>query len=141
MRRMPSRYLGDMCCSPSTSLPAARCSWTCSSVSGASSSMGVADKRLFLAGMTLDLRSASYSLSTVSSSHETPRVRAEVSDQLLTLTLDRPERRNALDSAMRDELAGALDEAARSPSVSAVVITGAGGSFCAGGDLDAFEDL
>jgi enoyl-CoA hydratase/carnithine racemase len=59
----------------------------------------------------------------------------------LTLTLDRPERRNALDPEMRDELAAALDDAARSPAVRAVVITGAGGSFCAGGDLGAFEDL
>ena len=62
-------------------------------------------------------------------------MRAEVSDQLLTLTLDRPERRNALDPEMRDELAAALDDAARSASISAVVITGAGGAFCAGGDL------
>jgi enoyl-CoA hydratase/carnithine racemase len=68
-------------------------------------------------------------------------VRAEVSDHLLTLTLDRPERRNALDPEMRDELAAALDEAARSASIAAVVITGAGGAFCAGGDLGAFDDL
>jgi enoyl-CoA hydratase/carnithine racemase len=68
-------------------------------------------------------------------------VRAEVSDHLLTLTLDRPERRNALDPEMRDELASALDEAARSLAVHAVVMTGAGGAFCAGGDLGAFDDL
>ena len=77
----------------------------------------------------------------MSSSLKTPGVRAEVSDQLLTLTLDRPERRNALDPQMRDELAAALDDAARSASISAVIITGAGGAFCAGGDLAAFEDL
>jgi enoyl-CoA hydratase/carnithine racemase len=35
---------------------------------------------------------------------------------------------------MRDELAMAFDEVARLPSIDAVVITGAGGSFCAGGD-------
>ncbi|MGH2894250.1 MAG: enoyl-CoA hydratase-related protein [Solirubrobacteraceae bacterium] len=64
----------------------------------------------------------------MSSSDETPRVQAEVSHQLLTLTLDRPERRNALDPAMRDELAAALDDAARSASIRAVIITGAGGS-------------
>jgi len=68
-------------------------------------------------------------------------VRAEVSDQLLTLTLDRPERRNALDPAMRDELAAALEQAARSASIRGVVITGAGQTFCAGGDLGAFDDL
>ena len=38
VRRMPFRYSGDMCCSPSTSLPAARCARTSSSVRGASSS-------------------------------------------------------------------------------------------------------
>ena len=68
-------------------------------------------------------------------------MRAEVSDQLLTLTLDRPERRNALDPVMRDELAAALDQAARSASIRGVVITGAGQTFCAGGDLARFDDL
>ncbi len=68
-------------------------------------------------------------------------MRAEVSDELLTLTLDRPERRNALDPVMRDELAAALDQAARSASIRGVVITGAGQTFCAGGDLGAFDDL
>jgi enoyl-CoA hydratase/carnithine racemase len=91
--------------------------------------------------MTLDLRSPAYSLSTVPSSEESPRVRTEVSDHLLTLTLDRPERRNALDRAMRDALATALDDAARSPEIHALVITGAGGAFCAGGDLGSFEEL
>ncbi len=91
--------------------------------------------------MTLDLRSPAYSLSTVPSSEESPRVRAEVSDHLLTLTLDRPERRNALDRAMRDALATALDDAAGSPEIHALVITGAGGAFCAGGDLGSFEEL
>ncbi len=42
MRRMPLRYSGDMCCRPSTSLPAARWALTCSSVRWASSSIGVA---------------------------------------------------------------------------------------------------
>jgi methylglutaconyl-CoA hydratase len=52
-----------------------------------------------------------------------------------TLTLDRPEKHNALSA----ELIGALTEAARrlgrDPAVRAVVLTGAGESFCAGGDL------
>lgn len=61
--------------------------------------------------------------------------------EVLTLTLNRPERRNAIDPALRDALAGALDEAATDPAVSGVVLTGAGGSFCAGGDLARFEDL
>ncbi len=91
--------------------------------------------------MTLDLRPAVYSLSSVPSSEESRHLRADVSDHVLTLTLDRPERRNALDADMRDELAAALDEAACSTSTQAVIITGAGGSFCAGGDLGSFEDM
>jgi enoyl-CoA hydratase/carnithine racemase len=77
----------------------------------------------------------------VASSEKSGQVTTDVSDHLLTLTLDRPGRRNALDAAMREELTSALDEAARSASIHAVVITGAGGSFCAGGDLASFEDL
>jgi len=91
--------------------------------------------------MTLDLRPTPYSLSPVSSSEKRCQVRADISDNVLTVTLDRPERRNALDAAMRDELTAALDQAARSAAIRAVVITGAGGSFCAGGDLGSFEDL
>lgn len=91
--------------------------------------------------MTLDLRPLSYSLSTVSSSQESPDVVAEVNDHLLVLTLNRPERRNAIGPGMRDALLAAVDEAARSSEIRAVIITGAGGSFCAGGDLGPFEAL
>ncbi len=59
---------------------------------------------------------------------------------MLTLTLDRPEQRNAIDATLRDALLSALDEAARDAAVGAVVLTGAGGSFCAGGDLGHFEE-
>ena len=55
--------------------------------------------------------------------------------------LDRPEQRNAIDATLRDALLDALDESARDATVSAVVLTGAGGSFCAGGDLGRFEGL
>jgi enoyl-CoA hydratase len=47
-------------------------------------------------------------------------------------TIDRPERRNALNAAICDELAGALDEHG---SLRAVVVTGAGSAFCSGADL------
>jgi enoyl-CoA hydratase/carnithine racemase len=60
---------------------------------------------------------------------------------VLTITLDRPAHRNALDAAMRDALADAIDEAARTPEIQAVILTGAGGTFCAGGDLGGFEEL
>lgn len=65
----------------------------------------------------------------------------DVTGGILTVTLDHAERHNALSGAMRDGLARAVDEAARSATIRAVIITGAGGSFCAGGDLGSFEDL
>src|SRR5689334_3411526 len=62
-------------------------------------------------------------------------------DGVLTLTLNRPEKRNAIDPALRDALAAALDAAATDTSVRGVVLTGAGGAFCAGGDLARFDEL
>ena len=68
-------------------------------------------------------------------------LRTDRSDGVLTLTLNRPDRRNALDAELRDSLAAALDEAACAEATSAVVLTGTGGAFCAGGDLGRFEEL
>jgi 2-(1,2-epoxy-1,2-dihydrophenyl)acetyl-CoA isomerase len=51
------------------------------------------------------------------------------------ITLDRPEKVNALDRPMLDRLIALLDEIARSGSVRAVLLTGAGRAFCAGQDL------
>src|SRR3954447_19710764 len=68
-------------------------------------------------------------------------LRSNTERGVLTLTLNRPERRNAIDPALRDALATALDAAATDPAVRGVVIAGAGGAFCAGGDLARFEDL
>jgi enoyl-CoA hydratase/carnithine racemase len=62
-------------------------------------------------------------------------------DGILTLSLNRPAQRNALSPELRDALLQAVDEAAMAPSVRAVVLTGEGGAFCAGGDLSRFDDL
>ena len=51
------------------------------------------------------------------------------------LTLNRPEKHNVLSGEMCDELAEAAARARRRPGVRVVVLTGAGASFCAGGDL------
>jgi enoyl-CoA hydratase len=51
------------------------------------------------------------------------------------VTLDRPERLNAMDGALIDDLHGVLDELAADPEVRVVVLTGAGRGFCAGLDL------
>jgi methylglutaconyl-CoA hydratase len=52
-----------------------------------------------------------------------------------TLTLNRPEKHNALDGATMRDLHAALDAVNRDASVRAVVLTGAGASFCAGADI------
>jgi len=55
------------------------------------------------------------------------------------LTLDRPDRKNALSIALRDQIADALDELAADTELKVVVCTGAGTAFCAGFDLAEFE--
>jgi enoyl-CoA hydratase/carnithine racemase len=57
-----------------------------------------------------------------------------------TLTLRRPDKRNALSIAVRDEMSDALDRLAADPAVRVVVVTGAGETFSAGFDLDEFAD-
>lgn len=62
-------------------------------------------------------------------------VRLERDGATAIVTLDSPGTRNALTPPVRDELAKAIAEVRADDGVRAVVITGAGGSFCAGGDL------
>ncbi|MBN9739592.1 enoyl-CoA hydratase/isomerase family protein [Amycolatopsis sp. A1MSW2902] len=62
-------------------------------------------------------------------------------DAVRVLTLNRPDKLNALDTALTRALDTALDEAGRDPSVRAVVLTGAGRGFCAGADLNEFSSL
>lgn len=57
-------------------------------------------------------------------------------DSVCTLTLNRPERLNALNSALGRALLEALNKLAEDTTVRAIVLTGAGRAFCAGGDLD-----
>jgi enoyl-CoA hydratase/carnithine racemase len=59
----------------------------------------------------------------------------EVADRVATVTLNRPERLNAISAAMLDALGERLLEADRDPAVRVVVLTGAGRGFCAGLDL------
>jgi enoyl-CoA hydratase/carnithine racemase len=59
--------------------------------------------------------------------------------RLLRLTLNRPEKRNALDAALCRALLGALDDAAHDPAVGAILLTANGRAFCAGMDLAEIE--
>jgi 2-(1,2-epoxy-1,2-dihydrophenyl)acetyl-CoA isomerase len=65
----------------------------------------------------------------------TEHLQARVEDRVAILTMNRPERRNALSGEMLDGLALALAEAESARDVGCVVLTGAGGGFCAGGDV------
>jgi 2-(1,2-epoxy-1,2-dihydrophenyl)acetyl-CoA isomerase len=58
-----------------------------------------------------------------------------VTDRVATLTLNRPDRLNALSSPMLDALLDALPRLAADPQIAVVVLTGAGRGFCAGGDV------
>jgi enoyl-CoA hydratase len=58
-------------------------------------------------------------------------------DGLRLLTLDSPERRNAIDPELRDELAAAVQQVADDPEARALVVAGSGPAFCGGGDLAA----
>ncbi len=59
-------------------------------------------------------------------------------DRVALLTLNRPERRNALNAALRTEISAALEELAADDSVSVTVMTGAGPAFCGGFDTGEF---
>jgi len=62
-------------------------------------------------------------------------LQVERADGMVTITLDRPEKRNAVSSGMWDELHQVASELVGSTSDRCVVITGAGGAFCSGADL------
>lgn len=65
-------------------------------------------------------------------------VLTHASDAVGTITLNRPEKRNALSIDLRRDLAGAFEAAASDPDVAVVVLTGAGSAFCAGMDRTQF---
>jgi enoyl-CoA hydratase/carnithine racemase len=64
-------------------------------------------------------------------------IRYEVEDGVCTVTLNRPDRLNAVTTPMLEELREAWDRADADDAVRAVIVTGAGRAFCAGADLDA----
>lgn len=66
-------------------------------------------------------------------------LRTDRADGVLTVTLARPERRNAIDGELAAALRETLEAAADDPEVRAVILTGEGRAFSAGGDLSRFE--
>jgi enoyl-CoA hydratase/carnithine racemase len=68
-------------------------------------------------------------------------VRRDVADGIAWITLNRPERMNAITVALSRELEKAIVELGNDPTVTVVMIRGAEGNFCAGGDFDEVELL
>lgn len=63
-----------------------------------------------------------------------------VTDRIATLTLNRPDRLNALSTSILDGLLEALPRLAADPDVAVVILTGAGRGFCAGGDVKSMAE-
>ena len=63
-----------------------------------------------------------------------------VTDRIATLTLNRPDRLNALSTPMLDGLLEALPRLAADPEIAVVILTGAGRGFCAGGDVKSMAE-
>ena len=59
----------------------------------------------------------------------------EVAEQILTITLNRPDKLNAFTGQMMAEMIDAFDKADADDDVRAIIVTGAGRGFCAGADL------
>jgi enoyl-CoA hydratase/carnithine racemase len=72
---------------------------------------------------------------------QAPILLAEDRGAVRILTLNRPEKRNALDSALTQALLDALRAADADASIGCVILTGAGQGFCAGADLSEFKGL
>ena len=67
-------------------------------------------------------------------------IKYEVDDQILTITLNRPDKLNAFNGTMQAKLISAFDAADKDDNVRAIIVTGAGRGFCAGADLSSGAD-
>ena len=66
-------------------------------------------------------------------------IELRVSDAIATITLNRPEKRNAMSDDMRTAFIEALEKVAGDKRIKALVLTGAGKGFCAGGDISGMQ--
>lgn len=64
----------------------------------------------------------------------------EVDEQIVRITLNRPEKRNAMTYGMLDDFERAIERAGDDETVRVVIVTGSGGAFCAGTDLSELSD-
>ena len=68
---------------------------------------------------------------------DTEQLLVDVKERVAIITLNRPEARNALSPPLTQALRQAIAWAANDPQIGCVLLTGAGGAFCAGGDVKA----
>src|SRR3982074_1663923 len=62
-------------------------------------------------------------------------IKYEIAEQILPIPLNRPDKLNAFNGTMQQELIDAFDRADKDDDVRAIIVTGAGRGFCAGADL------
>ncbi|HTR08210.1 MAG TPA: enoyl-CoA hydratase/isomerase family protein [Paraburkholderia sp.] len=67
-------------------------------------------------------------------------IQVTIDSRIATITLNRPEKRNAISNEMRTELIAALETVSRDRAIRAVVLTGNGKGFCAGGDVSGMAE-
>ena len=67
-------------------------------------------------------------------------IQLTVEEDIAVITLDRPEKRNALNDSMREELCVILNRIADDRSIKVLILTGSGQAFCAGGDISAMQE-
>jgi enoyl-CoA hydratase/carnithine racemase len=72
--------------------------------------------------------------------HDYQTIRYAIKDRVLSITLNRPEKLNAFNSAMGPEIVDAIGRADQDDEVRAIIVTGAGRAFCAGADLSQGAD-
>ena len=73
--------------------------------------------------------------------NETQAVLCTVEGAIATLTLNRPEKRNALNAVIINQLKSSLRKANNDTSIKAIIITGAGRDFCSGADLSSLQKI
>jgi len=72
--------------------------------------------------------------------HTVSLINLQIGDQIATLTLNRPDKMNAISDDLRTQLIDTLEALSRDDSVRALLLTGAGKAFCAGGDIGGMKD-
>src|SRR6266705_4732147 len=88
--------------------------------------------------MSLNLTAETNNREETPMAYET--IKYEVAEQILTITLNRPDQLNAFNATMQRELIEAFDAADKDDNVRAIIVTGAGRGFCAGADLSSGAD-